>query len=154
MGYAATRSLERVAAAMGDLESAPIEFEAAADIPEGGVLLAPRYSSSVHVPASAADIPEGGVLLALPALLAVGLLRHTPTFYNLPQGYYGIESIFLMLAMMALARLTAMEQLRYVAPGEWGNLLGLDRVPEVRCLRNKLEVLCQRAGQADQWNTE
>ena len=130
MGYAATRSLERVAAAMGDLESAPIEFEAAA------------------------DIPEGGVLLALPALLAVGLLRHTPTFYNLPQGYYGIESIFLMLAMMALARLTAMEQLRYVAPGEWGNLLGLDRVPEVRCLRNKLEVLCQRAGQADQWNTE
>ena len=40
MGYATTRSLERVAAAMGDLESAPIEFEAAADIPEGGVLLA------------------------------------------------------------------------------------------------------------------
>ena len=130
MGYATTRSLERVAAAMGDLESAPIEFEAAA------------------------DIPEGGVLLALPALLAVGLLRHTSTFYNLPKGYYGIESIFLLLAMMALARLTAIEQLRYIAPGEWGNLLGLDRVPEVRCLRNKLEVLCRREGQADKWNTE
>jgi len=40
MGYATTRSLERVAAAMGELESAPIAFEAAADIPEGGVLLA------------------------------------------------------------------------------------------------------------------
>ena len=40
MGYGATRSLERVAAAMGTLESVPIEFEAAADIPEGGVLLA------------------------------------------------------------------------------------------------------------------
>lgn len=130
MGYAATRSLERVAAAMGDLESAPIEFEAAA------------------------DIPEGGVLLALPALLAAGLLRHTPAFYNLPKGYYGIESIFLLLAMMALARLTAIEQLRYIAPGEWGNLLGLDRVPEVRCLRHKLGVLCRREGQADRWNTE
>jgi hypothetical protein len=130
MGYATTRSLERVAAAMGELESAPIEFEAAA------------------------DIPEGGVLLALPALLAAGLLRHTPAFYELPQGYYGIESIFLLLAMMALARLTAIEQLRYIAPGEWGGLLGLDRVPEVRCLRNKLEVLCRQQGQAGKWNTE
>ena len=130
MGYATTRSLERVAAAMGTLESAPIEFEAAA------------------------DIPEGGVLLALPALLAAGLLRHTPAFYDLPKGYYGIDSIFLLLAMMALARLTSIEQLRYIAPGEWGNLLGLDRVPEVRCLRNKLAVLCRQEGQADKWNTE
>lgn len=130
MGYGATRSLERVAAAMGALESAPIEFEAAA------------------------DIPEGGVLLALPALLAAGLLRHTTAFYELPKGYYGIESIFLLLAMMALARLTSIEQLRYIAPGEWGNLLGLDRVPEVRCLRSKLEVLCRQEGQADKWNTE
>ena len=72
----------------------------------------------------------------------------------MPKGYYGIESIFLLLAMMALARLTSIEQLRYIAPGEWGNLLGLDRVPEVRCLRNKLEVLCRQEGQADKWNTE
>lgn len=41
MGYGTTRSLERVAAAMGQLESAPVRFEAAADIPEGGVLLVP-----------------------------------------------------------------------------------------------------------------
>ena len=95
MGYATTRSLERVAAAMGELESAPIAFEAAA------------------------DIPEGGVLLALPALLATGLLRHTPAFYDLPKGYYGIDSIFLLLAMMALARVASIEQLRYIAPGEW-----------------------------------
>lgn len=130
MGYAATRSLERVAAAMGALESAPIQFEAAA------------------------DIPAGGVLLALPALLATGLLRHTPAFYQLPQGYYGIDSVFLLLAMMALARVPSIEQLRYMAPGEWGNLLGLDRAPEVRCLRNKLEALCGREGQASKWNTE
>jgi len=130
MGYGTTRSLERVAAAMGQLESAPVRFEAAA------------------------DIPEGGVLLALPALLATGLLRYTPGFYKLPPGYYGIDSIFLLLAMMALARVTSIEQLRYSAPGEWGNLLGLDRVPEVRCLRKKLEVLSQPEGQAAKWNTE
>lgn len=119
-----------MAAAMGQLESAPVRFEAAV------------------------DIPGGGVLLALPALLATGLLRYTPGFYKLPKGYYGIDSIFLLLAMMALARLTAIERLRYIAPGEWGNLLGLDRIPEVRCLRKKLEVLSRQEGQAAKWNTQ
>jgi hypothetical protein len=130
MGYATTRSLERVAAAMGDLNEAPIRFE------------------------TAVDIPQGGVLLAWPALLVMGLLRHTRDFYQLPKGYYGIESIFLMLALMALARIESIEQLRYSAPGEWGNLLGLDRIPEVRCLRKKLGLLCRSEGRAAEWNAE
>lgn len=54
MGNATTRSLERVAAARGSLGPAPVEFEAAW------------------------DVAQGGVLLALPALLATGLLRYTP----------------------------------------------------------------------------
>lgn len=130
MGYATTRSAERVAAAMGGLASAPIQFE------------------------TACDVPKGGVLLALPALLAVGLLRHTAALYQIPQGFYGIASIFLLLALQALARIKSVEQLRYVAPGEWGKLLGLDRIPEVRTLRQKLEILCREAGRARRWNTE
>jgi transcription-repair coupling factor (superfamily II helicase) len=31
---------------------------------------------------------------------------------------------------MALTRLKSIEALRYCAPGEWGKLLGLDRIPE------------------------
>jgi hypothetical protein len=130
MGYATTRPAERVAAAMGALASAPIQFE------------------------TASDVPKGGVLLALPALLAAGLLRHTGALYSLPNGFYGIASIFLLLALMALARIKSVEQLRYVAPGEWGNLLGLDRIPEVRTLRQKLEILCRQMGLAMRWNTE
>ncbi len=129
MGYATTRSLERVAAAMGALESAPIQFECAQ------------------------DVSQGGVLWALPALLATGLLSFTQQFYALPKGFYGIDSIFLLLALMALARIPSIEQLRYAAPGEWGNLLGLDRVPEVRTLRAKLELLCREAGRAVRWHT-
>src|SRR5258705_9082098 len=128
MGYGATRSLERVAAAMGALEAAPIVFEAAR------------------------DIPQGGVLLALPALLAVGLLRHSAELYALPKGFYGLSSVFVLLALLALARIDSLEQLRYAAAGEWGNLLGLDRVPEVRTLREKLKLLCAEAGQAAGWN--
>jgi len=36
MGNGATRSLERVAAAMGELESAPIAFQANCDVAQGG----------------------------------------------------------------------------------------------------------------------
>jgi transposase-like protein len=128
MGNAATRSLERVAAAMGALESAPIEFQATC------------------------DVAQGGVLLALPALLAAGLLCRMPEFFQLPHGFYGIESIFLLLGLMALARIRSLEQLRYEAPGEWGKLLGLDRIPEVRTLRAKLKLLCRDMGRAMQWN--
>ena len=130
MGNGATRTLERVAAAMGELESAPIEFQATC------------------------DVAQGGVLLALPALLAAGLLRCTARLYQLPKGFYGIESLFLLLGLMALARIRSLEQLRYQAPGEWGKLLGLDRIPEVRTLRAKLKLLCQEMGQAVRWNAE
>ena len=93
MGNATARSLERVAAAMGKLASAPAEFQ------------------------TAYDVPQGGVLLALPALLAQGLLRYSPQMYHLPDGFYGIDSIFLLLAFMALARIGSLEQLRYEPPG-------------------------------------
>jgi hypothetical protein len=130
MGNATTRSLERVAAAMGMLASTAIEFQ------------------------TAWDVPQGGVLLALPVLLAQGLLRYSPQMYHLPPGFYGIDSIFLLLAFMALARIRSLEQLRYQAPGEWGKVLGLDRIPEVRTLRAKLQLLCRDLGQAMKWNAQ
>ena len=93
-----------------------------------------------------------GVLLALPALLAVGLLRHSAELYALPAGFYSLGSVFLLLALMALARIPCLEQLRYAAAGEWGNLLGLDRIPEVRTLREKVKLLCAEQGRAARWN--
>jgi prepilin-type processing-associated H-X9-DG protein len=96
------------------------------------------------------DVPNGGVLLALPCLLAMGLLRYTKRYFSLPQGYYSLESIFLLLAFMALARMKNMESLRYCSPGEWGKLLGLDRIPEVRTLREKVKLLTSE-GEAYLW---
>ena len=123
MGYAATRTMERVAASMGGLlTAAPIEF------------------------AAAQDVTGGGVLLALPSLLATGLLTHQAELYELPKGYYGLPSIFLLLALMALARISSLEQLRFKAPGEWGELLGLDRIPEVRTLEVETVVSTSRPG--------
>jgi hypothetical protein len=97
------------------------------------------------------DVSSGGVLLALPALLAAGLLRHTERHFSLPGGYYSLSSIFLLLGFLALARVKSLEQLRYEAPGEWGKLLGLDRVPEVRTLRDKVNHLAS-TGQPVPWS--
>ncbi len=130
MGIGTTRTQERVAASLGRL-------------PEPA---APRFESSD-------DVSGGGVLMALPALLSIGLLRHTRKFFVLPAGYYGIESIFLTLAFMALARIRSLEALRYEAPGEWGRIFGIDRLPEVRTLRAKLGLLCENPASAAGWSS-
>ena len=118
MGMGACHTDARVAASIGDLES-PVT---------------PDFKAVL-------DVPNGGVLFALPALLSIGLLKSTTLFFELPKGYYGMESLFLLLAFMSLARLKFIESLRYRSPGEWGKLLGLDRVPEVRTLREKIRLL-------------
>jgi len=111
---------------------------------EGGV--APRFSPML-------DVSCGGVLLALPAILAVGLLRNTDRHFSLPKGYYGMSSIFLLLCFLSLARVKTVEKLRFEAPGEWGKLLGLDRSPEVRTLREKVNLLAE-SGNPIPWSAE
>lgn len=131
MGYGTSRSLERMLAACGGLlASVDLKF------------------------VCADDVPQGGVLCALPALLTEGLLRHSREFYTLPAGYYPLESYFLYLALLALVRCRSLEQTRYQAPGEWGKLLGLDRLPEVKTLRAKIGILCHEEGRAAQWQSQ
>ena len=119
MGMGAADLSGRLAASVGELDA-----------------VAPDFTPAL-------DVPNGGVLCALPALLAVGLLADVERHLELPKGYYGLDSLLMLLAFMALARLKSIEALRYDAPGEWGNLLGLDRVPEVRTLRAKIHLLAQ-----------
>lgn len=127
MGVACTRVVERVLASMGRLsDGAPAEFK------------------------QALDVTNGGVLWALPALIANGLLQHTKNHFALPKGFYGTTHIFLLLAFMALSRIKSNEKLRYTPAGEGGILLGLDRIPEVRTLRRKINYLSS-TGEVEQW---
>lgn len=93
-------------------------------------------------------------MFAIPALLENGLLTYSEKFFHRPSGYYPLETIFLLLALMALARIDSLEGLRFVTPGEWGKLLGLDRIPEVKTLRNKVQELCSESGRAQRWSRE
>lgn len=114
MGVAATRHEERAMAALGQLVGAATYFEA---------------HQSVHY---------AGVLLSLPALEEQGLGTLIDAYDELG-GYYSLRHVVLLLAKMALCRIKSPEQLKNHAPGELGKILGLDRAPEVKCLRNKIQ---------------
>ena len=47
----------------------------------------------------------------------------------------------LTIAFMCLSRIKNINQLANILPGEWGALLGIDRIPEKETLRDKLDVL-------------
>jgi transposase-like protein len=116
IGVAATNSLDRVAASMGLIDGVESRFQ------------------------SSLDVPMAGVLCSLPSVLANGLLSGIDKLGKL-SGYYSLTQILLVLVFMMLARIRSVEQLRGYAPGEFGKLIGLDRIPEVRCLRSKIDSL-------------
>ena len=114
-GVAVKRTVDRVLASVGKLGEAAPEFQAVE------------------------AVPGAGVLLALPALLDQGLVEVPQRLFGaLRNGFFGLRSVLLTLAFMALLRIKSPEQLTGHAPGELGLLLGLDRVPEVKTLRRKL----------------
>lgn len=126
LGTACTRPEERTLAAFGLLDGAEARFE------------------------PCRDVPFGGVLCAVPALLANGLLDGAEGLLNQVKGYYTMAQVLLLLGFMALCRIRTIEKLKAKSPGEFGKLLGLDRIPEVRCLRNRLTKLGEN-GAAERW---
>jgi hypothetical protein len=121
--------VERLGASLGDLSEAAVKFE------------------------SCIDVSYGGVLLALPALISNGLLYKSQTYFQLPEGYYGLNSIFIILSFLVLLRVKSLESVRYLPPGELGKLVGLDRIPEVKTLRGKVDIL-SNSGNVENWHNE
>lgn len=130
LGIACVRTMERVFAAMGKIDHAAIEFQ------------------------KNFDIEKGGVLCALPALIENGLYRHIPDEFELPPGYYDTVHIVSLLAFMVLSGINIVERLRFESPGEMGKLLGLDRIPEVKILREKLSSMCHSEEAVAQWSEQ
>jgi len=117
MGMACTRADERIAAAVGLSQCASTRFE------------------------PGQDVQMAGVLSGLPALCANGLLSGLGRHLHLAAGFYSALHILLVLGFMALGRIRRPEGLRHIPPGEFGKVVGLDRVPEVRTLREKIAVM-------------
>lgn len=126
IGVGATRIEDRVFAALGQQQS-NISFD------------------------SCESIEYGGVLFLLPFLLANGLLSYKKYYSKRLSGYYDFDSTILTVAFMYLCRIKSVEQLKHHSPGEIGKLLGLDRIPESRCLRGIIKELSVQE-RASEWN--
>ncbi len=87
------------------------------------------------------ELCQAGVLFSLPALISQGLLEYKKIYAPLSKGYYGLKSIILTFAIMALCRVKNPEQLKQCKVGELGRIIGLDRLPETRNLRHKLHQI-------------
>ncbi|NEW85347.1 MAG: hypothetical protein GZ094_23700 [Mariniphaga sp.] len=127
LGIGATRVDLRLDAALGGHSVDPVHFE-------------PCQS-----------INYGGVLLLLPFLIANGLLSYQQYYSKRQSGYYDFDTTVLTLAFMYLCRIKTAEQLKHHSPGELGKLLGLDRVPEARCLRTIMKELYEQQ-KSEEWN--
>jgi hypothetical protein len=78
-------------------------------------------------------------------------LRHTGRFEDV-SGYYTATHVFLSLAFLMLLRVTKLEQTDTIPAGELGRCLGLDRIPEVKTLRERIARFCQVAN-VEEWLT-
>jgi transposase len=100
---------------------------------------------------SAKAVPRAGVLLALPVLVASGVFTCAQEIYgSLGPAFYGLRTSLLTLLLMALWRIKRPEGLKEYSPQDLGQVLGLDRAPEVKTLRRKLARLAT-AGRAAQF---
>lgn len=96
---------------------------------------APLFGASTQVPGA-------GVLLAMPALVASGVLSLAREIYGgLGPAFYGLRTTLVTLLLMALLRVKRPEGLKERSPRQLGQVLGLDRAPEVKTLRRKLARL-------------
>ena len=126
MGFATTRTEERVLAATGNLLEASSIFE------------------------SHESVSHGGILTIIPAMISQGLLSAKDIYTSWKKGYYSLTHILLTLSFIYLLRLKNPEKIKNSCVGELGRVIGLDRIPEVKCLRKKILNIVQQ-GRAALW---
>jgi len=96
------------------------------------------------------SLPLVGALVILPALAATGLLdAFGSVFRPARAAFYGIRSLVLTMVFAALVGEPRVEGLSRIDPVDLGRLLGLDRAPEVRCMRVRIAKLAEQHRGAD-----
>jgi transposase len=88
------------------------------------------------------NVRSVGLLLAIPILVVHGVFADAvKIFGNIGPAFYGIRNVVATLLLMLLARINRPEHLKEHSPRELGAILGLDRAPEMKTLRRKIQRL-------------
>jgi transposase len=96
-----------------------------------------------------AGLPLAGSLLVLPALAATGLVEAFEAVYVSGRAaFYSLRSLVLAVVFCVLVGEPRAEGLTRIDPVDLGRLIGLDRAPEVRTLRSRMQELAG-AGRSD-----
>lgn len=91
------------------------------------------------------ELRQAGVLLTIPFLVESGLLEvFNDVYHSLGPAFYGLRTTVVVLFLSALLRIKRPENLKEYNPRELGHVVGLDRFPEVKTVRRKLEQLGAR----------
>jgi len=137
---APARDLDRALACAGLLDEAEPQFASGQEVPGAGALMALGLAASAKT--SLFDVAER----------VYGRLR--PAFY-------GLRSLLGVLFLMAMLRIKRTESLASRPPQALGRLVGLDRLPEVKTVRRKLDEIAGRTkatelvgAMADGWAAE
>ena len=87
-------------------------------------------------------VPGAGVLLAIPVLVKHGVFADAArVFGSLGSAFYGVRNVVLTLLICFLRGINRPENLKRHAPCSLGQVLGLDRAPEMKTLRRKIRAL-------------
>jgi hypothetical protein len=78
------------------------------------------------------------------------MLSYKSYYQQLEGVYYTLDFTVLMLSFMFLARIKNPEQLKHINSFDFGKLLGIDRVPEAKCLRERISDIADQ-NKADDW---
>ena len=83
-------------------------------------------------------VPRAGVLLGVAALIQTGVFECAGDIYGtLGPAFYGLRTSLMTMLLMALLRIKRPEALKEHSPSALGQILGLDRAPEVKmCIRD------------------
>lgn len=117
MGNACHREIERLIASKGLIKYARSIFE------------------------SNKDVQFGGLLVAISGLIHTGLYKYLDKYFSMKNAFYSIRHIVTILTFLYFLGFKSPENIRGLAPGELGLLIGLDRAPEVKTLRSKLSEI-------------
>ncbi len=94
---------------------------------------------------TAQGVEGAGVLLALPVLVSHGVFADAAQlFSDLGAAFYGLRNVVLTLLICILRGINRPENLKRHAPSSLGQVLGLDRAPEMKTLRGKIRSLASQ----------
>jgi hypothetical protein len=90
----------------------------------------------------ARGVREVGALLAIPVLSQQGIFVDAlEVFHGIGPAFYGLRTTVVCLCLMMVLSLCRPQHVMRREPGELGRLIGLDRSPEVKTLRRKVNDL-------------